>query len=313
MKQYILRRLLYAIPTLIGMTIVIFILLSVLPGDPAELIQGDMADYETINALRKEWGLDKPLLKRYIVWCSKVAVLDFGNSLYDNTPVLKLILNRFPYSIYLALASLLFAITISIPLGVLAAVRQNTATDYITIIAATTGLSMPIFWLGLLLMLFFGIYLDWFPISGMKGGFLSWQGFSHVVLPAISLGVQQAAVICRMTRSSMLEIIRQDYVLTARSKGLTEKIVIWSHAFPNALIPVITVVGLRLRYVFSGVVLTETVFSWPGIGKLLYDAVMARDYPLIQGTALFVAVGVIVLNILVDLTYALADPKIVYK
>lgn len=313
MKEYILRRLLYAIPTLIGMTTIIFILLSVMPGDPADLIQGDMADYETVKALRQEWGLDKPLLERYLAWYSRILVLDLGNSLYDNTPVLDLILDRFSYSIYLAVVSLLFLNLFAIPLGVLAATRQNTAIDYLTIISVTTGLSMPIFWLGLLLMLVFGIYLDWLPVSGIQGDLLSWQGFSYVILPAVTLGVHQAAIVCRMTRSSMLEIIRQDYILTARSKGLSEKIVIWSHAFPNALLPIITVVGLQLRYVFSGVVLTETVFSWPGIGKLLYDAVLARDYPLIQGTALFVAIGVILVNIFVDLMYALVDPKIVYK
>jgi peptide/nickel transport system permease protein len=313
MGQYTLRRLLYAIPTLLGMTIVIFLLLSVLPGDPAELIQGDMADQETINALREEWGLDRPMLERYVTWLSKVMRFDLGTSLYDGTPVLKLILNRFPFSLLLAVTSLVFAAFIAIPFGVLAATRQNTMLDYMTVVAATAGLSMPVFWLGLLLMLLFGIYLEWLPISGMHGGIFSWQGFSHLIMPALSLGALEAATICRMTRSSMLEIIRQEYVLTARSKGVSERIVIWSHAFPNALIPVITVVGLRLRYVFSGVVLTETVFSWPGIGKLLYDAVLARDYPLIQGTALFVAIGVVFLNIIVDLAYALVDPRIIYK
>lgn len=313
MKKYVLQQFLYVIPILFGMTLVIFLLLSVLPGDPASLLQGDMANQETTQALRKHWGLDRPLVERYGIWISRVAVLDLGNSLYDNRPVLDLILNRFTYSLYLGVVSLLLAILLAIPLGVFAATHRNTAMDYLTMIGATSGLSMPIFWLGLLLMLAFGIYLGWLPVSGMKGSFFSWRGFSYVILPAITLGVHQAAIICRMTRSSMLEVIRQDYVLTARSKGLKEKLVIWSHAFPNALIPVITVVGLQLRYVFSGVVLTETVFSWPGLGKLLYDAVMSRDYPLIQGTALFVAVGVIVLSILVDLVYALVDPRIVYE
>jgi ABC-type dipeptide/oligopeptide/nickel transport system permease component len=295
------------------MTIIIFIFLSVMPGDPAVLIQGDKADIETVKALREEWGLNKPVLERYVIWCSKVFMLDLGNSLYSNRSVLDLILLRFPYSLYLTFLSLGFSILIGIPLGILAAYRQNSVMDYLTVIGVSIGLSMPIFWLGLLLMLFFGIYFELLPISGVKGSLLSREGFSYVVLPAVTLAVSQIAIICRMTRGSMLEIIRQDYVLTARSKGLSEKVVILSHALPNALIPVVTVVGLRLRTVFSGVVLTETVFSWPGIGKLLYDAVMTRDYPLVQGTVLFVAVGVILVNLLVDITYGLIDPKIAYK
>jgi peptide/nickel transport system permease protein len=303
----------YTVPTLFGMSIVIFILLSVMPGDPANLIQGDMVTPETMEALKKEWGLDKPLLERYVTWCRNVILLDLGNSLYDGTPVLRLIFYRFPYSLYLGITSISLAILIAIPLGCIAATHHNTAIDYLTVIAVSTGLSMPIFWLGLLLMLFFGIYLDLLPISGMEGAFFGWKGFSHVIMPAVTLGVVLSSVICRMTRSSMLEILRQDYVIAARGRGLSERVVTWCHALPNALIPIITVVGLQLRMVFSGVVLTEAVFSWPGIGKLLYDAVLARDYPLIQGTAIFVAVGVLLINILVDVVYALVDPKIRYQ
>ncbi len=313
MRQYIIKRFLIAIPTLFGMMVVIFLLLSVLPGDPAELIQGEMANVETIKALRKDWGLDEPVAKRFVTWLKRVCVFDFGNSLYDNIPVLDLILERFPNSAYLGLTSLFLSVLIGIPLGVLAATHQNTKLDYMTISLVTFGQSMPVFWLGLLLMLAFGIYLDWLPIQGMRGDYFSLTGFSYVILPAVTIALHLQSAITRMTRSSMLEVIRSDYILTARSKGLTERIITWSHAFPNALIPVITVIGLRLRLVFSGVVLTETLFSWPGVGLLLYRAVEGRDYPVIQGTALFVAMAVILINLLVDITYALVDPRIVNK
>jgi peptide/nickel transport system permease protein len=307
---FILRRLLLAIPVFIGVTLVTFILMYVVPGDPVTaLVDEKMASTDPAAArlFREKWGLDDPVPVQYLKFLANAARGDLGLSYRSEQPVLASILERFPATATLAAASLGIAIFLGIPLGILAAVRQNTVLDSASIMLATFGVSVPNFWLGLLLIYIIAVQLRWLPPSGYG------PAFPYLIMPAITLGTGLSAVIARLTRSSMLEVIRQDYVRTARAKGLAERRVIAGHVLRNAAIPIVTIVGVQISGLLSGAVITERVFSWPGVGRLLLDSIGARDLPVVQGCVLFIATIFIGLNLLVDLSYAWLDPRIRYE
>ncbi|NNG00596.1 MAG: ABC transporter permease [Desulfobacteraceae bacterium] len=303
MLRHIIRRIISLIPVFFGVTFISFFILHLSPGDPAELMAGVEASQEDIDAIRKQYGLDKPLLVQYGVYIKNVMHGDMGVSLRTQRPVITEVWARYPATLELATVSVVVASIIGLLMGIIAASHQNSIFDYGSMVVALFSISMPIFWLGLMLMLFFSVYLGWFPAVG-RGG------ISHLVLPAISLGTQSAAVIARMTRSSLLEVIRQDYVQTARAKGLSERVVVYKHAVRNALIPVITVMGMQFGYLLSGSVLTESVFAWPGVGRLMVQSIYARDYPVVQAAILLVAVNFVLVNLLVDLLYGYINPRV---
>ena len=309
--KYILRRFIALIPVLIGITLVVFLIMHYAPGDPVANMMGETYfDEETYERLRDELGLDQPVMVQYVKWLGRIAQGDLGRSLIRKRPVVDLIKERFPNTLMLAALGMFFALLIAIPLGILTAVYQDTWIDNIGRVLALLGVSMPAFWRGLMLMLIFSWYIRIFP----SGGSIAEKGPIALVLPSISLGISLAAIVMRMTRSSMLEVLRQDYITTARAKGLAEATVLFKHSLKNALIPVVTVVGLQIGYLLgTGAILTETVFSWPGLGRLTVQAINERDVPLVQGLILFVAVMFVVINLLVDLLYVYLDPRIEYK
>jgi peptide/nickel transport system permease protein len=306
MGKYIFKRILMLLPVLIGVSLISFSLLHMVPGDPAELLAGEDANPEFIQAVRKEYGLDQPLYIQYFQFISHVNRGDFGISIRNREPVINLLKERFLFTLQLSFLSILIAAFIGLIAGVISSTRQYSLFDNMSMVGALFGISMPIFWFGLLLMLVFSVHLKWFPAGG-KGTL--W----HLILPAIALGAASSAVIARMTRASMLEVIRQDFIRTARANGLREAIVIYKHALKNAMIPVITVFGLEFGYMLGGAVLTETVFSLPGVGRLMVEGIFQRDYPIVQGSMLLVATTFVVVNLLTDIAYALFDPKIRYE
>ena len=306
MLRYILKRLAMLIPVLFGVTIVSFSLLQIVPGDPAVLLAGEDANPEFIEAVRKEYGFDQPFYVQYFRFVSHAVIGDFGISIRNREPVINLLKQRFAFTVQLSFLSILIAAFIGLIAGVISATRQYSIFDNLSMVGALFGISMPIFWLGLLLMLVFSVYLGWFPAGGSGG-------LKHLLLPAIALGAASAAVIARMTRASMLEVIRQDYIRTARANGLREWVVIYKHALKNAMIPVITVFGLEFGYMLGGAVLTETVFSLPGVGRLMVEGIFQRDYAVVQGSMLLVAATFVLVNLLTDIAYALFDPKIRYE
>ncbi|RLG73182.1 MAG: ABC transporter permease [Methanobacteriota archaeon] len=322
MLRYVIRRFLMGIPVLLGVSVVVFILTQVAPGDPIRLMVGQAADPETIANIREKWGLDKDPLTQYFIFVRDAIKLDFGVSFRNGQPVLDLILERIPATAYLGIAAILISIAISIPLGVLSAVHQNTIVDNTSMGLAIVGISAPVYFTALLLQWFFGLHLGWFPVSGI-GDVRPWEATNigelveslrYLVLPAIVLGYPNAAMITRLTRSSMLEVIRQDYIMVARAKGLRERTVIYRHALRNALIPVVTIVGLQFTLLVGGAVVTETIFNWPGMGRMIIDALISnRDYAMIRAITLIIAATVVFLNIVVDVLYALIDPRIQYS
>jgi len=306
MARYIFKRIIMLLPVLIGVSLVSFSLLHIVPGDPAVLLAGEDANEEFIKAVRTEYGLDKPLYIQYFQFISHVVLGDFGISIRNREPVIKLLKERFLFTVQLSFLSILIAGFIGLIAGIISSTKQYSLFDNLSMVGALFGISMPIFWLGLLLMLVFSVQLRWFPAGG-KGTLI------HLILPAIALGAASSAVIARMTRASMLEIIRQDYIRTARANGLREFIVIYKHALKNAMIPVITVFGLEFGYMLGGAVLTETVFSLPGVGRLMVEGIFQRDYPVVQGSMLLVATTFVLVNLLTDIAYAFFDPKIRYE
>jgi len=306
MIRYILKRMAMLIPVLFGVTIVSFSLLQIVPGDPAVLLAGEDANPDFIEAVRKEYGFDQPFHVQYFRFVSHAVLGDFGISIRNREPVINLLKQRFAFTVQLSFLSILIAAFIGLIAGVISATRQYSIFDNLSMVGALFGISMPIFWLGLLLMLVFSVYLGWFPAGGSGG-------LKHLLLPAIALGAASAAVIARMTRASMLEVIRQDYIRTARANGLREWVVIYKHALKNAMIPVITVFGLEFGYMLGGAVLTETVFSLPGVGRLMVEGIFQRDYAVVQGSMLLVAATFVLVNLLTDIAYALFDPKIRYE
>ncbi len=294
------------VPVLFGVTLVSFSLLHLVPGDPAEVLGGQEATKEDIERIRREYGLDQPLVVQYLRFVGNVVRGDLGISIQSRHPVRELLLQRLAFTLQLSLVSILVASTVGLLAGIISSVRPYSFFDTASMLGALFGISMPIFWLGLLLILIFAVELHWLPSGGT--GTL-W----HLVLPAIALGSASAAVIARMTRASMLEVARQDYIRTARATGHREAVVIFRHALKNAMIPVLTVFGLEFGYMLGGAVLTETVFSLPGIGRLLVEGIFARDYPVVQGAMILVATTFVLVNLLTDLAYAFFDPRIRYE
>ncbi len=326
MARYILNRLALIVPIILGVTLIIFLILAFIPGDPAQLMLGEAASAEAVAALRTELGLDKPLLIRYGIFLKQLLQGDLGTSYLQRAPVLKLIVDRLPATLELTLFAMFVGSVIGVVAGIISATKQHSLLDYTAMFISILGVSMPVFWLGIMLILFFSVNLGWLPVSGRGPGVIAAlpailngdfdpliQGLRHILLPSITLGTGLAALIARMTRSSMLEIIRQDYVKTAKAKGLPGKLVIWKHALKNALIPVITALGLQFGQLLGGAVLTESIFAWPGLGRLAVDAINARDFPVIQGVVLVITLGVVLVNLIVDLIYTFIDPRIRYS
>jgi ABC-type dipeptide/oligopeptide/nickel transport system permease component len=308
MYKYVVRRLLYAVPTMFIVVTLIFFVMRVMPGDPAAEILGEYATEETLKELREQLGLNRPLIEQYLAFLYEMASGEFGDSIFTGESVAGLIAEVFPFT--LELTGILVGSLIGIPLGVYSALHRNTFLDHAGRIFALSGLSMPIFFMGVLLLLVFAVQLQWFDvISGISSDTLG-SRLQNLVLPSLTIGMVQAAFLMRITRSSMLEVISQDYIRTARSKGLAEKIVSYKHALKNALLPVVTVLGLYVGTIIGGAVLTETVFTRPGLGKVLADAVLSRDYPVIQVALIIFSLLVVLVNLLTDLAYALLDPRI---
>ncbi|MBF4692191.1 nickel ABC transporter permease [Fusibacter ferrireducens] len=303
MSRYILKRIFHMIPVMFGVSLIIFTLMFFIPGDPARQILGDKATEASISELRAELGLDKPFVVQYVNYIEGVLTGDFGISYTTKQPVSAELFARFPTTLLFAIISILVACIIGIPLGIISATRQYSFIDNISTTLTLLGMSIPSFWLGLMLMLLFSLHLGWFPATGFYGP-------KYWVLPSVTIGVTSAAFITRMTRSSMLEVIRQDYIRTARSKGQTEFKIITKHALKNAMIPVVTTIGLIFGASLGGQIITEQVFSIPGLGKLMIDAISQRNYPVVEGGVLLIAFSFTVINLLVDLIYAYIDPRI---
>lgn len=303
MHKYVLKRLLLLIPVLLGVSLLVFAIMSLTPGDPAQLILGENAPKEAVLKLREEMGLNDPFFLQYFRFVKNAIMGDFGRSYTTGREVFGEIFARFPNTLILAVVGIIISICIGIPIGIISATRQYSFLDSFSMVLALLGVSMPVFWLGLMLILTFSVRLGLLP----SGGF---DGIKSVILPSITLGVGSAAIITRMTRSSMLEVIRQDYIRTARAKGVAEKVVINKHALKNALIPIITVVGLQFGHLLGGAVLTESVYSWPGVGRLMVDAIRQKDTPTVLAAVVFLAAAFSVVNLLVDILYAYVDPRI---
>jgi len=307
---FIIRRLLVGIPVIIGITLMVFLVLLVMPGNPAELIQGEMANPEVTAALMEDWGLDQPPPVRLQRWAASLAKLDLGESLVTGRPVVEMLLPRLAWSAYIGVFGLCLGLLIGLPIGIVSAVRPNSIIDYASILTVLLGLSVPTFIVGLLLQLVLAYKLHLFPISGAPPSLGDPSVLYHAVLPAVAIATYQAAIVARVTRTTLLDVLHTDYIRTAYSRGLAERAVIWGHALPNVMVAVVTLTGVNLKSVISGLLIVEIVFSWPGVGRLFYDAVRQRDYPVIQGVALTIAIGVYVINMLADLLYVYIDPRI---
>ena len=333
MASYLLRRLLLTIPILLGVSLLVFFMLHAAGGDPAQVMLGSRADPASLAALRRELGLDRPLWVQYLDFVAGAVRGDFGRSYRSNTPVVDEIAARFPATIELAVAAMGVAVVAGTIVGTAAAVRRHTVLDYLGSAGVLLGVSIPTFWLGIILIIVFGLWLRWLPISGRVDSRLgadpsvpfltltsllqgNWavtaDAFRHLILPALTLSAWPAAIVARMTRASLLESLGQDYARTARGKGLPERLIVVRHAARNALLPVLTVVGLEFGTLLGGAVVTETIFSWPGLGQLTVTAIGARDYQVVQGVVLLLAAIFVVLNLLVDVLYAVLDPRIRY-
>ncbi len=312
MSGHMLRRLLSAIPTLLGVATLIFLLVRVLPGDPATVMLGDYATPELVQQLNHELGLDQPLHVQYVQYLGQLLRGDLGNSVRNAQPVADLIAQALPFTIQLAVGALIFSTLLGVTAGVVAAIKRNSWIDTATMTASMTGYSMPAFWLGILLLIVFAVRLDWFPVlgPGKQDGGLAQLRF--LVLPVVAVGLRQAGLIARMTRSRLVEILTEDYIRTAWSKGLTDRAVLLSHAMKNAAIPVVTIIGLTTGQLLGGTLVTEIVFTRPGLGRLMVGAVFSRDYTMLQGLVLVWAIALILVNLIVDLSYSYLDPRIRY-
>ncbi len=303
MIKYILRRILMMIPVMLGVMLIVFTMMYITPGDPAEIILGDAATPETVAELRDEMGLDDPYIVRFVRFILDLLRGDLGTCYATRQPVFDRLVQTFPNTIKLAALAVVVSTTLGLTMGIISAAKQYSIFDNVAMALAMVGNAMPNFWQGLLLMLVFSLWLGWLPASGFSS-------FKHMILPAITMGTSSAAVIARMTRSSMLEVIRADYISTARAKGQIEFRVILRHALKNALIPVVTIIGIQFGRQLGGAVLTESIFAVPGVGKMLVDAIKARNYPVVQGGVLMIALSLSIVNLLVDILYAYIDPRI---
>ena len=306
MARYLMRRLLLTVPVLLGVATLVFALIHLVPGDPAQTMLGESAAPEEVARLRTQLGLDKPLLEQYVGFVKGVAHGDLGTSFRYGTPVAREIRQRVPDTARLAVCAMAAAIVFAIPLGIIAAMFRGTFVDHAAMTVALAGISMPNFWLGPLLAILFAVKLGWLPVAGSG---TAW----HLVLPAATLGAALAAILARMTRASLLEELRELYVLAARARGLSRVRAILRHAFRNSLIPVVTIIGLQFGAVLTGTIITETIFAWPGVGRLLIQAINFRDYPLVQGCILFISITYVAMNLMTDLTYGWLDPRIRYE
>jgi peptide/nickel transport system permease protein len=347
--RYIIHRLISILPTLIGVTFVIFMFQRLIPGDPAVAMLGEHASQENVARIREQLGLNRPMFldrealaegdlagffdSQYIRYLARLVRFDLGNSIHRRIPVAETLALRFPATVELALLSMTVAIMIGVPVGIISASRRGSMLDSTTMVGSLIGVSMPIFWLGLMEIMLFGVILKWLPTGGrlssgvevetithlvlvdslITGNFsAAGDVIKHIIMPTVALATIPMAIIARMTRSSMLDVLQEDYIRTAHAKGLAERVVLFRHALKNAFLPVITIIGLQTGILMAGAVLTETIFSWPGIGKWVYDAILARDYPIVQGGTLLIAVVFVFFNLLVDLSYAYLDPRIKY-
>jgi peptide/nickel transport system permease protein len=313
LTRYLARRAVGVLIVLVGISIVVFLMVRLIPGDTVQLLLGTEASQEQINTLRRVFGLDRPLHQQFMDWFRRLAQGDFGISLRTSRPVLPDIIARFGVTVQLTAASMLVALVVAVPLGVASAVNRSSVTDAVARVTALVGLSVPNFWLGTVLILFVSLVLGWLPPIG----FISvldnpWLGAQTLLLPSIALGTALAAFVMRMVRSTLLEVLRQDYIRTARAKGLRERVVLYTHALKNAFIPVLTVIGVQIGHLLGGAVIIEEVFSLPGVGTFLLNGIYQRDYPVIQGGVLFVALVFSLLNLLVDVLYGWIDPRIRY-
>ncbi len=331
MLSYIIKRLLWAIPTLLGVSLLVFSMVHMAPGDPALVMLGEHASAQSVAELREQLGLDKPLYEQYIMFVSNAVQGDFGISMASGEPVIDEFMERFPATVELAVFAMFFAVIAGLFAGIISAVKRYSIFDYAAMSTALAGVSMPVFWLGLMLIYFFSVELAWLPVSGRLGYEFDiegptglylvdsllvkdydafWDAFKHLILPAIALGTIPMAIVARMTRASMIEVMKEEYIRTARAKGCSRMQVIMVHALKNALLPVLTVIGLMVGTLFAGAILTETTFSWPGIGKWLINAVNQRDFPIIQSTTLIIASMFVIVNLIVDVLYAVVNPRI---
>ncbi len=306
MRSYILRRLWQSAITLVGVSILVFVILRVIPGDPAKMLLPEGAPQSAVEELNRHLGLREPLWVQYGIFLRSVARGDFGQSFQYRSPALRVVVERLPATVQLTLVAMLLTVVVGVSIGIVAAVRQGTGYDYAGTVLAVLGQSLPNFWLGIMLILLFGVTLRWLPTSGFQG----WQ---HLVLPSVTLAAFPTALVARLTRSSLLEILNKDYIRTGRAKGLAERIVILRHALKNATIPVLTVIGLQIGTLLGGAVITESVFAWPGMGKLVVDAIFFRDFPVVQTILILSATVFVLLNLLVDLLYPVLDPRIRYR
>ncbi|MCC6468224.1 MAG: ABC transporter permease [Alphaproteobacteria bacterium] len=313
MLQYLVKRLLFAVPTLLAVLTVVFFIARILPGDPAQVILGEQASAEAIQALRLRLGLERPLIQQYAGFMAGALTGDWGSSMVTGRPVLGEVLNVIPYTIELTAASVILGAIIGIPLGVWSALHRNRLIDYVTRIGSLLGLSFPAFVMAIMLLLVFAIQLSWFPVISSGGSGSLGVRLQHLALPAINLGIIMAAYITRVTRSSMLEVLGEDYIRTAHAKGVPALAVVWRHSLRNALIPVVTVVGLYLGILIGNSVLTEIVFNRPGLGKLIVGALTQRDYTMLQGLMVVYTFVIVVVNLLTDLTYGMIDPRVKYQ
>lgn len=334
MINYIAKRLLYLIPLLIAISLVVFFMIHLIPGDPAEIMLGEKGTKEDVQRLRAEMGLNKPLHIQYWMYFKNLLHGDLGRSVRNNNKVSAEIHSAFPATIELTVLSMIIASILGIFIGVISAVKQYSWIDNISMVGALIGISMPVFWVGMMLMLIFSWKLGWFPVSGridlevnfntitqfylldsiITGNWIVFKNaLSHLILPSLALATIPLAMIARMTRSTTLDVLNKDYVRTARAKGLKEKVVIWKHAFSNALLPVVTIIGLQFGSFIGGAVLTETVFARPGVGRLLIQGIHGRDFPVIQGAVLVIATFFVFINLIVDILYAYLNPKIKYS
>ena len=306
MARFLLRRLLLTIPVLIGVATLVFALIHLVPGDPVQAMLGESASPQDVAQLRTKLGLDRPLLQQYASFARGVVRGDLGTSLRTNQPVTGIILERMPATLELAVSAMVVAVLFSIPLGIIAAVGKGTYVDHAATTVSLIGISMPTFWLGPLLAIVFSVWLGWFPVSG-RGT------VANLVLPAVTLGAPLAAILARMTRASVLEELRELYVTAARARGVSAARAVFAHAFRNSLIPIVTVIGLQFGAVLTGAVITETIFAWPGVGRLLVQSISARDYPAVQGCILLIAVTYVSMNLFIDMLYGFLDPRIRYE
>ncbi|ASN04237.1 ABC transporter permease [Virgibacillus necropolis] len=313
MTKYIIKRILSMIPTMFIVSVIVFFITRIMPGNPAAVMLGPQASVEEVEALTEELGLNEPLFTQFIQYIGNLLQGDLGVSLAYHRPIIDIILDRFPNTVLLTISALLIALIIGVSAGIISASKQNSLIDYTITTVSLIGVSMPIFWMGVMLVLYFSVNLGWFPATGMGSMDEGFGDFiKHLILPSIALATIPMATFARITRSSMLEVISQDYIKTARSKGLSEFIVISKHAFKNALTPLLTVLGLQISMLLGGAVITETIFSWPGMGLLVIEAIEKRDFVVVQSTVLFIALIFVVVNLVVDILYKVVNPKVNY-